>query len=389
MRMRVVVLGGGYAGLLLTRKLEDRLPRDAELLLVDDTGDHLVQHELHRVIRKPGLTDAITIPLTDLTERAEVREDTVRGIDTDAKTVSLDDGGDLEYDAVAVCLGAQTAFYDLPGVEEHATPMKRLEHAARARRDFEGVLDTGGGTVVVGGAGLSGVQVAGEFAALAREEGVEDDVDVVLVDRSADVTTGFPENFRRAVRRELDRLDVTVHTNAAVTGTTDAEVEFAERDPIAYDQFVWTGGIRGPDALDGERRGVRGTLEFAENAFAVGDAARVVDADGAVVPASAQAAVRATDVAARNLLASLEETDGFDPRLEQWRFESPGWLVSVGDGAVAQLGPEVLTGKAAEVVKSSVGVAYLAEHGSLRNAIEVVREDVEGAPALPDLDALD
>jgi len=374
--MRVLVLGGGYAGLLVARKLERTLPDDAELVIVDETGDHLVQHELHRVVRKPDLADAISIPLSELTERASIVEARVREVDTEEKVVELVDGDRLSYDAAAVCLGAQTAYHGLPGVKVHSTPMKRLEHAAEARREFLDVAETGG-TVVVGGAGLSGIQVAGEFAAFAREENVAEHVDVVVLEQMESVAPSFPENFQRAVRDELDRLDVTVEMGVTVAAATEDEIEFEGRDPLPYDQFVWTGGIRGADALSGERPQVRATLELADGTFAVGDAARIVDADGEAVPASAQAAVRASAVAARNIAKSLEtDDDGFRPRLEQWRFDSPGWLVSVGDGAVAQLGPEVVTGQAAKLIKSSVGVAYLAEHGSLRDAVAVVREDL-------------
>jgi NADH dehydrogenase len=389
--MRVAVLGGGYAGLLTTRRLERSLPEDVELVVVDDTGDHLVQHELHRAVRVPAFADAISIPLSDLLRRATVRTETVDAVDRDRREVALAGGERLAYDVCVVALGADTAFYGIEGVREHATPLKRLDHAAAIRERFLDVVDAAragdaaaeASTVVVGGAGLAGVQVAGELAAFAEEAGVADAVDVVVLERLDDVAPSFPAEFRTAVRDLLTEAGVELRTGTTVAGATAEAVELASGETLAYDQFVWTGGIAGSAAMGGDRPRVRATLALDERTFLVGDAARVVDADGEGVPATAQAAVRAAAVAARNVAEVVAaEREGYDPRLEQWRFDSPGWLVSVGDDAVAQVGPQVFTGRLANVVKSSVGVGYLAEHGSLRDALELLRTEVDGPAEL-------
>jgi len=382
--MRVAVLGGGYAGLMITRKLEERLPPDDELVLVDETGEHLIQHELHRTIRYPGFADDITVSLDELVTRATVREATVTDLDPDAGTVVLADGGTIDYDAGVVALGSQTADYDIPGVAEHATPLKRLEHAATLRRDFFDAVDPDGGTVAVVGAGLSGIQTAGEFAELAEREGLAADVDVVLVERAETVAPTFPEHFRTTARDALRELGVRLETGTEVTEATASTVVADDRD-VPYDVLAWTGGIRGPDALGGERRGVRADLRLSERTFVAGDAADIVDADGERVPASAQAAVRSAPVVARNVERVLDAARTGDSvrHLEKWAFETPGWLISVGDDAVAQLGPEVFRGTAANVIKTSVGLTYLAEHGSLRDAIEVIRDELGDDRALP------
>jgi NADH dehydrogenase len=378
--MRVLVLGGGYAGVVLGTRLERRLPSDVELLVVDETGDHLVQHELHRTIRRPEFVEDITVPLEDIFDRARVREATVDHVDRGSRVVELADGSTLEYDVAALCLGAETAFHGLPGVEEHAVPLKRVEHAATVRGQVEDVLAAGGGTLVVGGAGLSGVQTAGELAALVREEAASDDVDVVLVEQEDGIVPTFPEHFREAVRAELAREGVEVRTGVTIERATTTTVE-ATSQTIPYDCFVWTGGIAGPAALDGTRLDVRADLTIDDRTVAVGDAARVVDSEGTAVPASAQAAVRQAKVAVRNVESIVEDLrdheDGFRPRLARYTFDSPGWLVSVGDGAVAQVGPSVFRGTAAEAVKSTAGVRYLASAGDVRDALGVLRREFD------------
>ncbi|MFC4406120.1 NAD(P)/FAD-dependent oxidoreductase [Haloarchaeobius iranensis] len=432
--MRVAVLGAGYAGVTLTKQLEKRLPEDVELVLVDDTGVHLVQHELHRLVRRPSLADVITIPLTDLVDRAEVRERRVTEVDRGDRVVRFADGTTLSYDVAAVCLGAETAFYDLPGVEEHATPLKRLEHATHIREEFDAVRERDG-HVVVGGAGLSGVQVAGELAQVAADDreataqaeaaeqeevrisldeadaesetdeavdavGPTDDefdqgfedfgevdtlpeegVTVTLLEQFDSVAPNFPERFQRAVHDELVERGVDVQTGATVERATADAVHLADGTTIEYDQFIWTGGIRGPDAMAGDRPVVRSTLSLDRTTFVVGDAARMVDDDGEAVPASSQSAIRAARVAAENIDRMVDHLrDGdpgdFDPRLDRFDFDSPGWLVSVGDGAVAQVGPTVFTGTAALALKATVGGGYLSSVGAVRNAVDLVNSEL-------------
>jgi NADH dehydrogenase len=375
--MRIAVLGAGYAGLTLARQLEKRLAESVEIVVVNDRPDHLVQHELHRVVRRPSLADGITVDLADALDRATLRVARVTDIDHEQNVATLDDEEELSYDVGAVCLGAETAFYDLPGVEEHATPLKRLPDAARIREEYLNLAD--GDRAVIGGAGLSGVQIAGELAALAREEAL--DREIVLLEQRDDVAPNFPANFQDAVREELEARDVVVRTGEAVERATDDAVEL-DGEELSCGQFVWTGGIRGPDALASERPTVADTLRLGGDTFVVGDAARVTDADGAAVPASAAAAVREARSVADTIagIVSHRQEGGadalFEPRPERFRFDAPGWLVSVGDGAVAQVGPTVFRGAAAKALKTSVGAGYLSSVGAIENAAGLVREEL-------------
>jgi NADH dehydrogenase len=375
--MRVAVLGAGYAGLTLARKLERTLPDDAELVVVDESDSHVVQHELHRVVRRPSLADEISVDL-DAVLDCELRRASVTAVDPDAGTATLGGGETLSYDVGAVCLGARTAFYDLPGVRAHATPLKRLDHAREIRESF---LALSGGRVVVGGAGLSGVQVAGELAALRDEEGTE--TEVLLLEQEAEVAPTVPESFQTAVHDALLDAGVTVRTGESVTQADEDTLSLASGETIAYDQLVWTGGITGTEAMRDERPVVRADLRLGERTFAVGDAARVVDSDGEAVPASASAAIREARVAGSNIAALVDHLHdgrgGFEPRLTRYSFDVPGWLVSVGDDAVAKVGPTVLTGRPALALKTTVGAGYLGSVGAVENAVDLVREELDVA----------
>ena len=378
--MHVVVLGAGYAGLTLTRRLESRLPDGVDLTLVNDGPEHVLIHEIHRAIRRPSIAESVSVPIEDVLDRATFVDARVEDVDAAAGVAELDSGETVSWDYGALCLGSETAYYDVDGLCEFATPLKSLADAATIREGFEPLLDEGG-RVVVGGAGLSGVQVAGELAELVREEGfaVPDDVEVVLLEQLDDVAPGFPAPFRRAVHDELVDRDVDVRTETAVEAVIEKAIG-TDEGLLRYDQFVWTGGITGTAAAHGERPTVRADLQLTDRTLALGDAARIVDADGEPVPASASAAIREARTAARNIGRLVEHDrdgsdDGFAPRLVRYRFDAPGWIVSIGDGAVAQVGGTVLRGAAAKAAKASVGAGYLTSVGAVRNAARLAEEE--------------
>jgi NADH dehydrogenase len=363
--MHVLVLGGGYAGVTLVRKLETTLPADVGLTLVEERETHLVQHLIHRAIRDPDLDDQLAIPFDRVCSRTDHRQTRVTGIDSDTRTVATSDG-EIPYDICAVTLGARTAFYGLDGVENHATPVKRLDHVAQIRERFAQVSETGG-RVVVGGAGLSGVQTAGELAELAAV--AETGPEVVLVEQADTVAPGFPAAFREALRETLEHRGVEVRTGQTVERATPETVVLGD-SRLAYDQFVWTGGITGQL---GGRHEVPATLRLDDRTFALGDAARVVDANGTVAPAAAQTAVGQAETAATNvrrLVGHLQEGGGFEPQLDRYRYSSKGWAVSVGDGTVAQLGSTVVRGAPAHLLKTTIGSGYLGSVGAVSEAVQ-------------------
>ncbi len=380
LRMDVIVLGAGYAGVTLTRQLERSLPESVQLTVIDQSPNHLVQHEVHRAIRRPSIAEAIQVPLEDLFDRAAVRLGTVSDVDTTDRVVSFADGSTIEYDYAAICLGSETAYYGLEGVEEHSIGLKSLEEADRIRGEALDLIERGtAGTIVVGGAGLSGIQVAGELAALVDEEGASDRINIVMLEMQDSVAPSFPANFQTAVHDELIECGIDVRTETAVERAGPNVIETDGGD-LPYDLFVWTGGIGGPDALSGERPIVRNDLRLDRSTFVLGDAAKAVDTDGEPVPASASAAIREAGTVAENITAlvehDLEGAGGFEPRMEPYRFSVPGWIVSVGTGAVAQVGPTVLTGAPAKAMKASVGAGYLSSVRAIKQAAELVEEEI-------------
>lgn len=369
--MDVAVLGAGYAGVAATRRLEVTLPDAVDLCLVDDTGIHEIQHEIHRVIRFPELADELRIPVADVVDRAATRDGVVTSVDPDTGRIETLAGDPLTPDYVIVSLGSVTADYGIPGVAEYGQSCKSVEDAAAIRN--RALASPSGARMVVAGAGLTGIQVAGELAAS------EADVHVTLLEQESRVAPRFPSAFAEAIRRALDRAGVEVRTDATISRVGADELELAGREQITYAELVWTGGIRGPDAISGERWRVDADLRAGRRAFVAGDAAAATDDRGEPVPAAAQTAVRQGWVAANNVSRLVRGNDGglvFEPRLDRYRYQPPGWFVTVGDATVGMLGDRVLTGAAAEAAKTTVGTGYLTSIGAVDTALRRVRRTI-------------
>lgn len=375
--MRVVVLGGGYAGIVAVKRLERRLPVDAELLLVDRREHHVVRHELHRLLRRPGFAEKIQVPFRDILDRARHLQGTVADIDPSGSTVALEDGTELPYEAAGVCFGAQPAYYDLAGVREHGVPLDTPEDALEIGERVADLLEGGEGDVVVGGGGLAGIQAAGEIAQ-ARADAGATGVSVTLLEQEPTIAPRFEDAFRETIESALADLAVEIRTGEPVTGATDEVVRLGDQHELDADLFVWTGGLSGRSALGGERPTVRADLRLSGTTFGAGDAVRVIDEDGSLAMPSAQTAVRQGRVVASNLAqaARAAESGGpFRPRYDRYRDETFARVVSVGDAAVAQVGPQILTGQPAKALKSTVGVGYLSTAGGITEALALVREE--------------
>ncbi|MFC4438031.1 MULTISPECIES: NAD(P)/FAD-dependent oxidoreductase [Natrialbaceae] len=340
MAENVVVLGAGYAGAGAVTKLQSELEGNARLTWIADVDYHLVLHESHRVIRDPNVRSDITIPVDDIAEPStQFIQDEVTGLDTDEQVVELADGDDVDYDYVLVGLGSQTAYYGIPGLEDHSLTLKSLDDAVEIHEAVkQASRDATRGDpaqIVIGGAGLSGIQTAGEIAEFRDKHRAP--LEIHLVEALDEIFPGNDPEIQQALRDLLQDAGVQIHTDDPITEADDDVIHFDEGDPLGHDVLVWTGGITGRDALDSadlekEHNRVNAGANFqtsAENVFAIGDSA-IVDQGDQPAPPTAQAAWQAAEVAGENISRAIENRP-----LKTWEFEDKGTVVSVGEEAVA------------------------------------------------------
>lgn len=336
----VVVLGAGYAGSGAISTLQKELDPTTRLTWISETDYHLLLHESHRAIRDPTVRSDITIPVEDIAKsKTQFIRDRVVGLNVDDRVVELESGQDVEYDYVVVCLGSKTAYYGIPGLKAHALTLKSLNDALGINEALmtasQNATRSDPATIVVGGAGLSGIQSAGEIAGFRDDQRAP--MEIVLVEALDEIFPGNDPAVQRALRTLLETAGITIRTDDPIVEIDDSVIRFDEGDPLEYDVMLWTGGITGRDALEetdlnNEHNRINADATFQtsdERVFAIGDSA-IVDQGAMPAPPTAQAAWQAAELVGTNVSRAIDGRP-----LETWEFDDKGTVISVGEEAVA------------------------------------------------------
>jgi len=368
----VVVLGSGYAGTGAIKRLESELDGEADLTWISDIDHHLVLHESHRCIRNPDLKEKITFDISEIKSPAtRFVHGRVDAIDTDERLLTLADDSTVEYDYLLLGIGSKTAFFGIEGLEEHSLTLKSLEdaleiHDAVTEAAREAARNDPA-QVVVGGAGLSGIQSAGEIAEFRDKHRAP--LEIHLVEGLDNV---FPNNdpvVQAKLRKLLEDKNVEIHTGEFIGKVDDETVYIGDEEELDYDVLLWAGGITGQDAaetaaVDKDERSnrIEAASDFrtsAERVFALGDAALIDQADqDNPAPPTAQAAWQAAEVAGENIARAIRG----EPLVE-WTHDDKGTLISVGSKAVAHnvkgLPVDTFGGPAAKALKKTVAARWI------------------------------
>ena len=226
-RPRVVILGGGFAGIGAARQLKDV---DADIVLVDKNDFHTFQPLLYQVAANLLQQAVVGHPLGDLLaehSNTTVEQATVAGIALEERRVHLVDSPPLSYDYLVIALGAEVDFFGLAGGPEHAFPMYTLadalrlrEHVSRqwaeASRD-DVLIEDGALNVVVVGGGPTGVETAGALAERYRTSFASEyptvageKARIILVEAAASLFGMFRSTLRSYAKKELEKRGVEV-----------------------------------------------------------------------------------------------------------------------------------------------------------------------------------
>jgi NADH:ubiquinone reductase (H+-translocating) len=330
---------------------------------------------------KPGLT---------------VRMAGVAGVDLEKRSVRLDDDAELTYDHLLIALGVRPGYLGHPEWARFARGLKTLDDALEIRRrlllaferaetEDDPARRAGLMTVVVIGAGATGVELAGSIAVLARRV-LRKDFDridaararVVLVEGLPRVLENFPPDLSESARRQLEKLGVEVHTGERVESIRRDEVVLSG-EVIRAATILWTAGVEaeplavspGVPSGPGGRIAVRPDLSVPGHpeVFAVGDIVSLArGGKGGQVPAVAPAALQMGRHVARVLAAELPPGKKRAER-PAFVYKDKGNLAVIGrSAAVADLGRVHLSGSPAWLIWLTVHLFFLA---GMRNRLSV------------------
>lgn len=298
MTKNVLVLGGGFAG--LWSAVGAARQRDELKLSPEELAITLVNRDAYHSIRvrnyERDLRDA-WLPLDAVLGPVDVKlvEGDVRAIDLERRIVEVSGGDPLTYDRLVLALGSQLARPALPGMAEFGFDVDTYNAAARLAEHLQGLSRQpereGQFTVVVVGAGLTGIETACEMPArLQSLAPAGASRRVVLVDHQSHVGSDMGASARPVIEEALRSLGIETRLGAAVTAIDVQGVNFASGERIAAATVVWCAGMRanplaGTFPVEHDRFGRVAVDEYLRvvgvpNVFAAGDVAQLM-LDGA------------------------------------------------------------------------------------------------------------
>jgi NADH dehydrogenase len=248
---RIVVLGGGFAGLIAAvgaaRKLAElNIPRsDVTVSLVNRDAYHAIRVRMYET----DLSD-VRVPLADVLEPVgvELVRGDVAGLDPGNRQVRLADGRTLPYDRLVLALGSELVRAPIPGLAEHGFDVDTYEAATRLAAHLDALPSRpptlGRYTALVVGGGLTGVEAAAELGTRMREIAGTAPSRVIVTDRKARVGEGMGPGACDVITEALTSLGVETRPGVSVAAVDAHGAVLATGERIDADTVIWCGGMR-------------------------------------------------------------------------------------------------------------------------------------------------
>lgn len=387
MSKQILILGGGYGGLLTALTARHHFSaEEATITVVNRYPSHQIITELHRLAAGNLHEKAVALPLDKLLrdKQVELRIDTVETIHPDEKKVLLASGKTYNYDTLVIALGSETAYFGIPGLQQHSFTLKSVSDANKLRAHVEQRVaayaqtqNKADLTFVVGGGGLTGIELVGEFAdmlpKLCRTHGIDfKDVSLYVVEAAPSILAGFSPDLIERAQTSLEKRGVKFLTGQAITEMTESTVQLKDGSSIETSTLVWTGGVQGNAVVSScgievnrGRATVTPTLQSTSHpdVFIAGDSAVVMSDEGRPYPPTAQLAWQMGETIGYNLFAYFNGApmDEFTPVFS-------GTLASLGrKDAIGTIGGHKtkLKGLPASMMKEASNVRYLSHINGL------------------------
>jgi NADH dehydrogenase len=382
----IVVVGAGFGGLTFVR----HFPADvARITVVDRQNHHVFQPVLYQVATAGLAATDIAHPIRGVfadRPNLNVLMSEVEAIDLNARHVKHG-RGELKYDFLVLAVGANPSYFGHNDWAKFAPGLKTLDDALRIRRMILSSLERAetesdpdkqraAMNIVIVGGGPTGVELAGAFAELTHRVLARDfdhidpaKVRVVLIQGGQRVLPTFPEELSASAQEKLEKLGVEVRLGKHVEAVRPGEVVVGG-ETIRSDNIIWAAGVSaepltkslGVETDKGGRIKVLPDLSIPghPDAFAIGDAATLVDANGVEVPGVAQGAIQMGKHVADIIECDLRGNNAAARGRKAFAYYDKGSLATIGrSAAVADIKNLKLTGFVAWVVWLLVHLLFL------------------------------
>lgn len=370
-KKKILILGGGFAGLECTRKLEKFFKDESEIeiVLVSEDNFLLFTPMLPQVASGMIETRHIVMPIRTITKKAIFYEGRVKNIDPYGKIVNLWGSGSkrgisIHYDFLVVALGSETNFFGMSDLEKNAYQMKTLNDAVLVRNRMIDMLEQAENetnpilkksllTIVIVGGGFAGIETAGEIMDLLLDVRKyypnikREDIRVIVLEALPNILPGFTESLAKFAQEKLSSHGIEIKVQTAVTSFDGDEVMIKKLDmnkdavddsvvsSIQSKTVIWTAGVTPANTIkrslfktDKGKIIVNDYLEVVDfpGVFAIGDCALFLDpkTQRPFAP-TAQIAEAQAKIAASNLYALIKNKEKI-----KFVYESKGQMAIIG-----------------------------------------------------------
>ncbi|MGZ4113327.1 MAG: NAD(P)/FAD-dependent oxidoreductase [Tumebacillaceae bacterium] len=380
---KILIVGAGYGGVATAVGLEKH---GQPFTLVNKHDYHYFTTLMHETAG--GRSERYEDYKADLTEilRADTSRivvDTVQELRPQENKV-VGEHGTYDYDYCVVALGNAPEYFGIPGMQENALVLRSLEtskqiheHIEKQFASFKEDGDERKLKIIVGGAGLTGIELCGELAETLPELAMYYDlplekVELINLEAAPTILPMLDEKLRERAADILDSKGVQLRTGTAIVKVNPNQVELKTGETLDAMTIIWTGGVRANPLIkeagfETDNKGRAKVNEFLQsvdfaNVFVIGDSAWFIGPDGKPLAPTAQAAEQMGTHLVTNLLSHIKGQS-----MVPFTFNNLGTLASLGQElGVGSVKGMATTGVPASLMKEATKVKYLWHLGGMR-----------------------
>jgi NADH dehydrogenase len=385
-RKKVVIIGGGFGGIAVAKKIEKF--SDFEVTLVTKNPFFEYYPALYKLVTG-ALAIEVCVPYDKIFKKnsnVSVIQGFYDSYDKDKKIVNLLDGQSFEYDYLVLAMGSQTNYFNIPGIEEFAFSFKSSVEALALKQHFLNILQDSGNIpkeelikkfhVTVVGGGPSGVELAGDITTYLRKMTKRYHIDpsfvtVDLIESNPRVLAMLPPSVSKKAEARLRRLKVNIYTNRALQAQ-DLDNVTASGMTIRSGTVIWTAGTKINDSfsslpLDAKKRVIVSpdfSIPEDKDIFIVGD--------GASAPGTglAQGAIIHGQYVGDVLISKIK-----NKKVKPFKIKTMGYLVPIGySWAVFSYKNLTISGFIPWIMRSFVDFQYFTSIVPLSYVFDVFRQ---------------
>jgi NADH dehydrogenase len=388
-KKRIVVLGGGYAGVHAAKRLHKAFKKNkdqVEITLIDRHKHHILMTELHEVAgnRVDEASVKISFDRIFSGKRVNVVRDEITTIDF-KEQVLHGVAASYPYDQIIIATGAESTDFNIPGVKEHAFYLWSLQDALDIKRHITDTVRAASYekdpeerkemlTFVVAGGGFTGVELVGELIEwlpiLCKDFGVDyNEVTLMNVEALGNILNMLPDKPRNKAIAYMKKKGVIIRTQSLIVNADEKSFTIKDGTVIKTRTLVWTCGVRGTsfcnslDLADGkvQRKKVDQFMKSPDydNVYLAGDGIWFME-DGRPVPQIVEAAEQTAATAADGVIYTIKSELGLKAKpAEPFKSAFHGYMVSIGGRyAVSFNMGMAMSGFFAQAVKHLVNMYY-------------------------------